>query len=83
MKVLFFARFRQIIGKSEIDIAPPEHLRTVADLVNHLVESDPAFAAAFQDRKIIRAALDKQHVSLDAPLAGVKEIALFPPVTGG
>ncbi len=83
MKILYFARFRQIIGKSDEDIDLPAGVTTVGALIDHLATSDPACAEAFANRKIIRAAIDKQHVAHDATIVGAKEIALFPPVTGG
>jgi sulfur-carrier protein len=83
MKILYFARFRQIIGRSADDIALPEKVTSISALIDHLSEIDPACAAAFTDRKIVRAAIDKQHAALDASIVGATEVALFPPVTGG
>jgi molybdopterin synthase sulfur carrier subunit len=83
MKVLYFARFRQIIGRASDNVALPDGARTVEDLLNHLIASDAACAAAFADRKIIRAAVNQSHVKMDHPLAGAEEVAFFPPVTGG
>jgi sulfur-carrier protein len=83
MKILYFARFRQIIGKSGEDLNLPSSVATVNDLVDHLVAANENCAAAFADRKIIRAAINQNHVPLDASLDGANEVALFPPVTGG
>ncbi len=83
MKLLYFARFRQIIGKSGETIDLPQDINTVNSLIDYLAARDAGCAAAFTDRKIIRAAIDQNHVSLDASIIGAKEIALFPPVTGG
>jgi sulfur-carrier protein len=83
MKVLYFARFRQIIGKSGEDLELPATVMTVNDLVDHLAAASETCAAAFANRKVIRAAIDQKHVALDAHIAGAKEVALFPPVTGG
>jgi molybdopterin synthase sulfur carrier subunit len=83
VKLLYFARFRQIIGRSGEDIDLPPDVTTVSALIDHLSARDAGCAAAFTDRKIIRAAINKAHVPLDASLGGADEVALFPPVTGG
>ena len=82
-KILYFARMRQIIGKSEEDIAIPAGVTTVSRLIDFLKERDDAYASAFADPRIIRAAINQAHAPLDAPIAGAREIAFFPPVTGG
>lgn len=83
MKLLYFARFRQIIGKSGETLELPPEVITVSSLIDYLSDRDAGCAAAFTDRKIIRAAINQNHVSLDASLEGATEVALFPPVTGG
>lgn len=83
MQVLYFAWLRERIGKSREEIAPPEGAATVADLVDHLRGLEPRYAAAFEDLSAIRVAVDQQHMDFDAPLSGAREIAFFPPVTGG
>lgn len=83
MKILYFARFRQIIGRNGDELVLLPHIVTVADLLEHLVGSDPSCAEAFADRKIVRAAVDQAHVKMDHPIAGAREVAFFPPVTGG
>ncbi|MFT3987436.1 molybdopterin converting factor subunit 1 [Aestuariivirga sp.] len=83
MKVLYFARIRQIVGRSSDDIQPPESVKTVSALIDYLAARDPGCAAAFADRRTLKAAVNKSHVSLDAPLGGADEVAFFPPVTGG
>lgn len=83
MKILYFARFRQIIGRGSEDIVLPEGVNTVADLLAHLIATDNACAAAFSNPKIIRAAVNQNHVPLEHSLADAHEVAFFPPVTGG
>lgn len=83
MKVLYFARFRQLIGRSFDDITLPAEVTTVGALLAHLVKTDNGCAAAFSDEKIIRAAVDQVHVKMDHSIVGAKEVAFFPPVTGG
>lgn len=74
---------RQIIGKGEEEIALPAEITTVSMLIDFLKSRDEAYASAFADPRIIRAAIDQSHAPLDAPIIGAREIAFFPPVTGG
>ena len=83
MKVLYFARFRQIIGRASDDVEIPAGVKTVGDLLQHLITTDVNCAAAFANPKIIKAAVNQSHVAMDFPLAGASEVAFFPPVTGG
>jgi molybdopterin synthase sulfur carrier subunit len=83
MKLLYFAWVRERIGKSEEEIDPPASVRTVGDLVAWLKERGEEYAYAFENAKVIRAAIDKIHVKPDAQIAGAREIAFFPPMTGG
>lgn len=82
MRVLYFAWVREGVGIGEEVVDPPATVATVADLLDWL-SRDPAHAAAFRDRARLRAAIDQAFVPLDAPIAGAREIAIFPPVTGG
>ncbi len=83
MKVKYFAWLRERIGKSEETIEPPESVRTIDDLIGWLARRDETYAYAFERPKVIRAAIDKAHVKPDAAIAGAREIAFFPPMTGG
>ncbi len=83
MKLKYFAWVRERIGKSEEMVEPPPNVRTVADLMAWLTERDDAYAHAFETPKVIRAAIDHTHVKADAAIAGAREIAFFPPMTGG
>jgi len=83
MKALYFAWVRERIGKAEEEISPPTGVTTVADLVAWLASTDECYAAAFANKATIRAALDRTHVKPDTPIAGAREIAFFPPMTGG
>lgn len=82
-KILYFARMRQIAGRSEEQVDIPPEVTTVRGLIAHLVQRDEGLALAFADERIVRAAIDRAHVPLDAPLGTAREIAFFPPVTGG
>jgi sulfur-carrier protein len=83
MKVLYFARFKQLIGRSSDEIDVPESVTRVADLLDHLVATDAGCAAAFANLKLVRAAVNQNHVPLTHTLDGAVEVAFFPPVTGG
>ena len=83
MKVRYFAWVRERVGKTEEDLDPPEDVATVGDLMTWLAERGEDYARAFENRKIIRAAIDRSHVRPEAAIAGAREIAFFPPMTGG
>ncbi|MBS0285450.1 MAG: molybdopterin converting factor subunit 1 [Proteobacteria bacterium] len=83
MRVLYFAWVRERIGTGEEQVDPPAGTATVAALVDWLAGRGEGHAAAFADRTRLRAAVDQVFVPLDAPIAGAREVAVFPPVTGG
>jgi sulfur-carrier protein len=83
MKLLYFAWVRERVGKPEEEIEPPAGVRTVGELVAWLSARGEEYAYAFENAKIIRAAIDHTHVKADAQIAGAREIAFFPPMTGG
>lgn len=82
-EILYFAWVREAIGKSGDRVDPPATVATVADLIDWLATRGGGYAEAFADPGRIRAAIDQKFVPLEAPLKGVRELALFPPVTGG
>jgi sulfur-carrier protein len=83
LKAVYFAWVRERIGKSEEEIEPPAEVRTIGDLIAWLAGRDEAYAHAFENPKVIRAAIDRAHVKADARLEGAREVAFFPPMTGG
>ena len=83
MKILYFARIRQIAGRSMEEVEIPATVSTVSDLITFLSARDEGVAAALAERRTLRAAVDQNHVPLDASIAGAREVAFFPPVTGG
>ena len=83
MKLLYFAWVRERIGKPEEVVDPPASVRTVGELVTWLVGRGDEYAYAFENAKVIRAAIDKTHVKPDTAIAGAREVAFFPPMTGG
>ncbi len=82
MQVLYFSWLRERIGTGAEQIDPGP-ATTAGELVRELVSRDERYAAAFEDISSVRVAVDQQMVELDAPITGAREIAFFPPVTGG
>ncbi len=83
MKVRYFAWVRERVGHAEEEIDLPVGVTSVADLIQHLAAKDEGYAAAFSEPTVIRAALDQEHVEHDMAIGGAREIAFFPPMTGG
>lgn len=83
MKLVYFAWVRERVGLTEEEVAPPSEVATVSDLIAWLRTRGEGYAYAFETQGVIRAAIDKRHVKPDASLAGAKEVAFFPPMTGG
>ena len=81
MDILYFAWVRERIGLPREKIET--NAVTVADLVAELCAREERYAAAFEDTSALRVALDQELADFDAPLAGVREVAFFPPMTGG
>ena len=82
-KLVYFAWVRERIGKPEEELELPASVATVADLVSWLKTRGEEYAYAFENEGIVRAAIDKVHARPEAALAGAREIAFFPPMTGG
>jgi sulfur-carrier protein len=83
MKALYFAWVRERVGKAEEELDPPASVSTVSDLIAWLAKRGENYAHAFDKPLVVRAALDRVHARGDASIAGVKEVAFFPPMTGG
>lgn len=81
MDVLYFAWVRERIGLPRETVETSAE--TVADLVEELKAREERYAVAFADTSALRVALDQDLSTFDAPLAGVREVAFFPPMTGG
>ena len=79
--VLYFAWVRERIGLPRETVTT--QAVTVADLIAELTAREDRYALAFADLGSLRVALDQELSSFDAPLAGVREVAFFPPMTGG
>jgi molybdopterin synthase sulfur carrier subunit len=83
MKLKYFAWVRERIGKPEETLEPPPDVKTVDELIAWLAARGETYAHAFETPRVIRAAIDHAHVKQDAAIAGAREIAFFPPMTGG
>jgi sulfur-carrier protein len=83
MKVLYFAWLRERVGVAAEEVAPPASVTTVGGLIAWLRGQSPRHAAAFADPRVVRCALDQDFASHEAVLGNVREVAFFPPVTGG
>ena len=81
MQVLYFAWVRERIGLPKETIET--QAATVAGLVEELRVREERYAAAFEDLSALRVAVDQELADFDAPLDGVREVAFFPPMTGG
>ena len=83
MKILYFARLRQIIGRGQDEIEVPTDVKTINTLIEFLRSRDAQVAEALADRRTLKVAINQKYSSFDAPLDGAREVAFFPPVTGG
>jgi molybdopterin synthase sulfur carrier subunit len=83
MRLLYFAWVKEKVGVASEEVALPPDVATVAELIAWLKSRGPEFANAFDRHEVIRAAIDQRHVRHDARIGTAREIAFFPPVTGG
>jgi molybdopterin synthase sulfur carrier subunit len=83
MKLIYFAWVRERIGKPQEDIELPAGIETVSDLLAWLKSRGEEYEQALKYPDVIRVAIDQEHVDHREKIAGAREIALFPPMTGG
>jgi molybdopterin synthase sulfur carrier subunit len=83
LKLIYFAWVRERVGLAEETVAPPADVGTIAELVAWLKTRGEGYEAAFENPAVVRAAIDRLHVKPDAALRGAREVAFFPPMTGG
>ncbi|MCB5173805.1 MULTISPECIES: molybdopterin converting factor subunit 1 [Microvirga] len=83
MKLVYFAWVRERVGKPDEDVELPQGVATVADLVRWLRSRGEEYEHAFENEAVIRAAVDHVHVKPETVIAGAREVAFFPPMTGG
>lgn len=81
MNVLYFAWVRERIGVPKESVET--NAKTVADLVAELRAREDRYAAAFADLSALRVAVDQELTEFDASIEGAREVAFFPPMTGG
>ena len=83
MRILYFGWVRANIGLGEEKISLPPQVENVEDLIEFLRDQGDGYRAAFENIKAIRVAVDQELAGMDTSLNGSKEVALFPPMTGG
>ena len=79
----YFAWVRERLGTDIETVDVPDHVANAAALINWLASRGEAHAAAFGEPRALRVAFDMKQVEADAPLVGVREVAIYPPMTGG
>jgi molybdopterin synthase sulfur carrier subunit len=82
-KLIYFAWVRERIGVREEDVELPAGVKTVRDLLNWLRDKGEGYGEALRQPEVIRVAINQEHVDHKEPIAAAREIALFPPMTGG
>ena len=83
MKVKYFAWMKRTVGVSEEDVTPPADVRTVGDLVAWLRSRSDRHAEALAEGASFGAAVDKRTATMDVIIGEAREVAFFPPFTGG
>ncbi len=83
MKILYFAWVRQKLGVASEEVSPPGEVRTAGELLKWLRGLDEAHAEALGDETALRIAVDRNHADPDTPVQDAREVAFFPPMTGG
>ncbi len=83
VKLIYFAWVRERIGRAEEDVVLPANVKSVRDLLAWLRERGEGYEQALKYPDAIRVAINHEHVDHREGLAGAREIALFPPMTGG
>ena len=83
MKVRYFAWMKRTVGVPEEEVTPPADIATVGDLVAWLRTRSPGHAEALAEGAAFGAAVDQRTATFYVKLAGAREVAFFPPFTGG
>jgi sulfur-carrier protein len=83
VRLLYFAWVREKLGRAEETVTPPPTVKTVAELMAWLGQKDAAYFDVFSRVGIVRAAVDQVHAHPATSINDAREIAFFPPVTGG
>jgi sulfur-carrier protein len=83
MRLVYFARVREAVGHDAEDRDLPDDVRTIGDCIGWLMTQGANYATAFADATRLRFALDQHMVWEETLLEDARELAIFPPVTGG
>lgn len=83
LEVLYFAWIREHMGCAGETLTPPATVKTASDLIHYLAARDTAGATAFANPERVRIGVDQMHASADTDITKAREVAFFPPVTGG
>ena len=84
IKLVYFAWLRERFGMGEEQVDLPETVKSVSDLFDWFETRGEEFTNVMEHRDIIQVAIDQTHIhDRDAPIGDAKEIAIFPPMTGG
>lgn len=83
MQIRYFAWLKDHTGCSQEIIALPQDVSTIAQLMAHLEERGAGYQRAFQNREVVRVAINQEFATHDDTIADSDEIGFFPPVTGG
>ena len=83
MKLVYFAWVRERIGLESEEVTPPATVATTHALIDWLKTRGPGYELALAEPRVLRVAVDKVHAPGDVPIAGAREVAIFPPMTGG
>lgn len=83
MKLVYFAWVRERIGIDEETISLPDNVTNVSQLLTWLKDRGEGYAAALEHSNVIRVAVDQEHADAGDSIVHAREVALFPPMTGG
>ena len=83
IKLVYFAWVRERVGVADEIVTVPQDVVTIEALAEWLSQRDEGYASAFENPKLVRAAIDRVHAKPQDVIAGAREIAFFPPMTGG
>jgi molybdopterin synthase sulfur carrier subunit len=83
VRIVYFAWVRERLGKGSEEIELPDSVKTVGELIAYLASLGDDYEAVFAVPKVIQAAIDEEHADHNQAIGAAREIALFPPMTGG
>jgi molybdopterin synthase sulfur carrier subunit len=83
LRILYFAWLRERVGHSEEEVALPQGIATLRELIAWLRARHAGYEAAFTEPRLVRAAINQEFAGPDAAVADGDEVAFFPPITGG